>query len=197
MPLNKEQIIAESLQLLNESGIENVTLRKIAKKLGVHASALYWHFDDKEGLINEMAEAILQKEFAGIRSGDAEEGWLGQTFNRLRKALLAYKDGARVVAGAHLSLTMAKISEASIATLVAAGQDLHQARLVVLTANHYTFGYVIEEQTTLSPKAAKKFNLEEFQKSYPLLIEGISEYFATGRTVDDLFNDGLRIIIGK
>ncbi|MBY6270109.1 TetR family transcriptional regulator, partial [Parageobacillus thermoglucosidasius] len=52
MALRKEQIIEEALQLLNESGLEGVTLRKLAKRLGVQAPALYWHFNNKAALVN-------------------------------------------------------------------------------------------------------------------------------------------------
>ena len=36
---------------------------------------------------------------------------------------------------------------------------------------------------------------EQFKKNHPLMIEAIEEYFAADRTVDDLFNDGLKTII--
>ncbi|UOE74854.1 TetR family transcriptional regulator [Parageobacillus thermoglucosidasius] len=200
MALRKEQIIEEALQLLNESGLEGVTLRKLAKRLGVQAPALYWHFNNKAALVNEMAEAILQTEFADLQPrGDGEpwQDWLIRTLNRLRKAMLSYTDGGRVVAGAHLSLTMAKISEVAIQSLHSAGISLREARLIVLAATHYTFGYVIEEQTTLpSPEEIKDFDFEQFKKEHPLMVQSIEEYFASGRTVDDLFNDGLKMIVG-
>jgi len=199
MALLKEKIIEESLQLLNESGLEGVTLRKLAKRLGVQAPALYWHFKNKEALVNELAEAILRNEFSEFEQSDASEEWKKwfiHIFYRLRKALISYTDGGRVVAGAHLSLTMAEISEVAIKTLLDAGISLHKSRLLVLTAKHYTFGYVIEEQTTPSPEIINIFDLELFKKNYPLTIQSIEEYFATGRTRDDLFIDGMEIIIG-
>jgi len=198
MSLRKEQIIEEALQLLNESGLEGVTLRKLAKRLEVYASALYWHFKNKEALVNGMAETILQMEFSEIqprRDDEPWQDWLMLIFNRLRKALLSYKDGGRVVAGAHLSLTMAKISEEAIKTLLNTGMSLHQSRLLVLTATRYTFGHVIEEQNSPSTELMEGFDTEQFKKNHPLMIEAIEEYFAADRTVDDLFNDGLKTII--
>jgi len=199
MALSKEKIIEESLQLLNEAGLEGVTLRKLANRLGVQAPALYWHFKNKEALVSELAETILRNEFFEIEpsiEGESWQTWLINIFTRLRKALISYTDGGRVVAGAHLSLTMAKISEEAIKTLLNAGISLHKSRLLVLTATHYTFGYVIEEQTTPSPEAISHFDLELFKKNHPFMIQSIDEYFATGRTRDDLFIDGIEIIIG-
>lgn len=200
MALKKEQIIKEALKLLNENGLEGVTLRKLAKRLDVQAPSLYWHFKNKAVLVNEMAEAILQTEFSEIRSRGGDEtwqNWLIHIFNRLRQALLSRKDGGRVVAGAHLSLMMANISEQAIKTLLDSGLSLHQSRLIVLTSTRYTFGHVIEEQTPLSQEEIKGFHFEQIKKTHPTMLAGIEEYFSTGRSVTDLFNDGLKIIIGS
>ncbi|GGH87818.1 TetR/AcrR family tetracycline transcriptional repressor [Pullulanibacillus pueri] len=200
MALKKELIIEEALVLLNQSGIEGVTLRKLAKRLDVQAPALYWHFKNKEVLIHEMAEAILKKEFAEWQPKKQEESWQAYVislFVRLRKALLAYTDGGRVVAGAHLSLTMADVTEEAIKSLLNTKRTLYTARLQVLTATHYTFGRVIEEQAHLTQEDMQGFHMESFEKEHPYLIQGIKEYFSTGRTVDDLFNDGLNIIFAN
>jgi len=199
MALNKEQIIQEALTLLNESGFEGVTLRKLASRLDVQAPALYWHFKNKKTLVNEMAEAILQMEFhdlTGRKNDERWQDWLLDIFNRLRKALLSHTDGGRVVAGAHLSLTMAELSDRTMNTLVEAGVNLRQSRLIVLTATRFTFGHVIEEQTIVTEEEMQGFLDEPLNQEYPTVTAGIEEYFSAGKTVDDLFNDGLRLIVG-
>lgn len=198
MALKKEKIIQEALQLLNESGLEGVTLRKLASRLNVQAPALYWHFKNKKTLVNEMAEAILQTEFYDITERRADESWqdwLIQLFIYLRKALLSHTDGGRVVAGAHLSLTMANISETAISTLVDAEVTLRQSRLIVLTATRFTFGHVIEEQTNITEKEMEGFPADTFQQKHPTLTASIEEYFSEGKTIDDLFRDSLQIMI--
>ncbi|MEN1969214.1 TetR/AcrR family transcriptional regulator C-terminal domain-containing protein [Lentibacillus sp. N15] len=198
MTLKKQKIIREALELLNESGLEGVTLRKLASRLDIQAPALYWHFKNKKALVNEMAEAILQKEFHDLterKNDETQQDWLLQAFNRLRRALLSHTDGGRVVAGAHLSVTMADFSEMTINTLVNAGVSLRQSRLMVLTATHFTFGHVIEEQTSVTEKEMQGFHVEAFNQEHPMMAASIEEYFSAGKTIDDLFNDGLRMII--
>ncbi len=46
--------------VLDEEGLDDVTLRKIASKLGIQDPTLYWHFKNKSDLIDDMAEAILK-----------------------------------------------------------------------------------------------------------------------------------------
>jgi len=198
MALNKEAVVDEALKLLNEVGIEGVSLRALANKLGVKAPTLYWHVKNKAALNNEMAERILQPVFRNLRHRGVEQPWqewLIHVFNQLRQALLAYTDGARVVAGAHFSSVMSDVMEAAIRTLLTAGVSLRESRLITLTATHFTFGHVIEEQTPPDPEMANDFEIERFRKDHPTIIAGIEEYFNSGRTANDLFNDGLRLII--
>lgn len=198
MALKKERIVAEALKLLDKNGLEGVTLRKLAKELNVQAPALYWHFKNKNALVNEMAETILEAEFHDLHAKEHDDhwqDWLVDMFNRLRRALLSHTDGGRVVAGAHLSLVMANFSETTIKSLVDAGVNLRQARLIVVTATRFTFGHVIEEQTSLNEKDMDHFHIEPFKEEHPTLTASIEEYFSDGKTVDDLFNDGLKLMI--
>src|SRR5699024_1057377 len=105
--------------LTSLKGFEGVTLRKLVKRLNVYAPALYWHFKNKGALANEMAEAILRMEFSKIKSSRNNEpcqDWLVDTFNRLRKVLLSYEDGVRVVDGAQLALAMDKVTAETLKT---------------------------------------------------------------------------------
>ncbi|MFT8318227.1 MAG: TetR family transcriptional regulator [Sporolactobacillus sp.] len=198
MPLNKEIVIDEALELLNTEGIENVSLRAIAKRLNVKAPTLYWHIKNKAALLNEMAEQILQSQISDIlrrNPHDNWQEWLIHVFNQLRKALLSYTDGARVVAGAHYSQTMADLNEKVLQTLLASGVSLRDSRLLLLAATHFTFGYAIKEQTALDTGMSENFDMELFAQKHPVMIAGIKEYFSSGRNKEDLFNDELKLII--
>ncbi|WML39641.1 TetR family transcriptional regulator [Neobacillus sp. OS1-2] len=198
MALNKDIIVEEALELLNEKGLESVSLRELAKRLGVKTPTLYWHVKNKASLLNELSERILRTKFSGIRQRTLDESWqewLICLFNELRSAMLSYTDGARVVAGSHFSLTMSNVMEVAIRTLLTAGVSLRKSRLIVLTAQHFTIGHVIEEQTLPDSSLSQNFDMEQFTKDHPTIVAGIEEYFNSGRTADDLFNDGLRLIV--
>jgi len=53
-PLDRKRVADTALKLLNEVGLDGLTLRAIAKELDVKAPALYWHFKDKQALLDEM-----------------------------------------------------------------------------------------------------------------------------------------------
>src|SRR5215208_5187817 len=127
MALQRETIIAEAIRLLDEGGLDGVTLRKLAGRLHVRAPTLYWHITSKAELVNDMAEAIMRDECADLAPlppGESWQAWLTAVARRLRKAITGHRDGARLIAGAHMSATMASLSEAAITALLAGGLSL-------------------------------------------------------------------------
>ena len=199
MGLDKRQIVTEALALLDTDGLEGVTLRKLAARLGVQQPTLYWYLPNKAALITAIADAILEDEFPEMTPPEPEDqwqDWLTGLAERLRRALLAHPDGARIISTSQASLRMAAISELAISTLVARDVPLRPARLIVLTVEHFTVGHVLEEQSA-PPTAgsAQDFDLEAFTTAYPTVVAGIAEYFQDDRTPDDLFRDCLGVII--
>ncbi|WP_284748272.1 TetR/AcrR family transcriptional regulator C-terminal domain-containing protein [Amycolatopsis sp. RTGN1] len=198
MTLDRQQIVTEAVALLDAEGLDGVTTRKLAARLGVQSPTLYWHVPNKAALVTAIAERILEQQFPELSPPAPEEpwqDWLTGLAERLRRALLAHPDGARVISAAQLSLKMAAISELAMSTLVARGFPLRQARMIVLTVERFTVGYVLEEQAPRPDTDTQGFDMAEFTAAYPTVIAGITEYFQPGRTVDDLFRDCLGVII--
>ena len=199
MALDKRQIVTEAVALLDADGLDGVTLRKLAARLGVRQPTLYWYLPNKAALITAIADAILEQQFPEMvppRPEQHWQEWLIDLAERLRRALLAHPDGSRLISTSQLSLRMAAISELAISTLVARDVPLRQARLIVMTVEHFTVGHVLEEQTGPPAVAAEQdFDMEAFAKAYPTVVAGITEYFQHDRTPDDLFRDCLDVII--
>ncbi|MEA2115178.1 MAG: TetR/AcrR family transcriptional regulator [Thermodesulfobacteriota bacterium] len=61
-PKNKEEILAIAIPLFAGSGYNGVSMRTIAKNVGLSAAALYHHFPDKQTLyLSAMAKAFVDK----------------------------------------------------------------------------------------------------------------------------------------
>ncbi|MFF4381417.1 TetR/AcrR family transcriptional regulator C-terminal domain-containing protein [Kitasatospora sp. NPDC001547] len=148
--LDRAQVVDAALNLLNEAGLDGLTLRAIAARLDVKAPALYWHFKDKQALLDEMATEMLRRLTSrageGRADGDWRQGYLA-TMRALRAELLRYRDGAKVYSGARFTDTgYAAGLDASLRLLVEAGFTPAAAARAWQTAYSYTIGYVIEEQ---------------------------------------------------
>jgi TetR/AcrR family tetracycline transcriptional repressor len=197
---SQQRIIEAALGLLGNEGLGNITLRKLASAVDMQAPALYWHFKDKEELIDYMAEAILQKEFADLQPRTGNESWqdwLTRTMQSLRLAMLRYPDGARVVAGAHIypAVTLGSLFECAIASLESAGVELQTARHIIMTAVTYTFGFVIEEQAAPSAEEVDMLKMDAASLPYPKLLQSMREAHLTHKDMAHDYETGLRYII--
>lgn len=59
--LSPARILTEAVQLADEVGLDGVTMRALAKRLGVKAMSLYGHIANKEALLDGMTETVMEK----------------------------------------------------------------------------------------------------------------------------------------
>jgi TetR/AcrR family tetracycline transcriptional repressor len=164
---NREQrraeIVRTALRLLQEGGLERLSLRRVAHALEMHPPGLYWYIENKQELIDLMAAQILD-EVRDARppspGGQTWEAWLTEASSALRRGLLAWRDGARVVAGAYPFRTdaIARGLERSLEIMEAAGFTRDAAMLAVVTTMRYTIGIALDEQASapIPPEAVQR-----------------------------------------
>ncbi len=83
--LTRAMIIREAITLLQEGGIEDVSLRKIAARLGVRAPSLARHVGDKAQLLALVSGTIFGEALDSIPAGLRGDDWLmafGQALRR-------------------------------------------------------------------------------------------------------------------
>lgn len=149
MALDRETVVRGALRLLDEVGLEKLTLRRIAAELDVQAPALYWHFPNKQALLDAMATTVLT-DLAADAADWADLPWrdfLNRYAHELRAALLRYRDGAKMVPGTYLTdERMFAVMERALTVLTAAGFTPRTASVALSTVYCYTVGFAIEEQ---------------------------------------------------
>ena len=59
--LNRERVLDSAVALADETGIDALSMRRLAQELGVVPMALYKHVADKEGLLDGMVEVIVRE----------------------------------------------------------------------------------------------------------------------------------------
>ncbi|WP_405998977.1 TetR/AcrR family transcriptional regulator C-terminal domain-containing protein [Streptomyces sp. NBC_00829] len=199
--LDRIRVARTALDLLNDVGLEGLTLRAIAKELDVKAPALYWHFKDKQALLDEMATEMLRRMTADILEFDPAADWretFAAAMRGLREHLLRYRDGAKVYSGTHFTDTSYAVPmEAHLRRLADAGFTPQAAARAWLTGYSYTIGYVIEEQSMGPDPAtgAEGYDLAaraERLADHPLAA-GAGEEIFRGR--DAGFEKGLAVVV--
>lgn len=147
-PLKQEHIITAAFELLDEAGIEGVSLRKVACSLGIRAPSLYWHFKNKQALIDAMADAMIRDVAREIPEGQHWRVTMHQIASEFRTAFKAHRDGARVYAGTFLATeNVLRVGDATIGALIDAGASAEFAATAALDSIYYVMGFVIEEQS--------------------------------------------------
>jgi AcrR family transcriptional regulator len=56
--LSKQSVVGRGLALADASGLDKLTIRRLAQDLGVTPMALYWHFRSKEELLTGLADHV-------------------------------------------------------------------------------------------------------------------------------------------
>lgn len=87
---DRDGVARAALLLLDEVGLADLSMRRIAGALDVQPSALYWHFASKQELLAELADRIT----ATMPRADAD---VLTTARGIRDALFTYRDGAELV----------------------------------------------------------------------------------------------------
>ncbi|MDH4117780.1 MAG: TetR/AcrR family transcriptional regulator C-terminal domain-containing protein [Acidimicrobiia bacterium] len=96
-PLSRDRVLAATVELADESGIEAVTMRKVAERLGVEAMSLYHHIANKEALLDGIVEGVLQEieaDLGGFTTEMGEAGWKATMRHRIltaRQAMLRHR----------------------------------------------------------------------------------------------------------
>src|SRR5580700_1050691 len=105
MALDRERVVRTALRLLDKVGLDGLTLRKLASELHVQAPALYWHFKNKQELLDEMATRVLADSVREMLPGEDGDwpAWGVYFGNGVRRMLLRYRDGAKMISGTYLT----------------------------------------------------------------------------------------------
>ncbi|MGA6205770.1 TetR/AcrR family transcriptional regulator C-terminal domain-containing protein [Nocardia testacea] len=148
--ITRERIVAAALELLNEHGMDALTVRALAARLDVKAPALYWHVRNKQELLDEMSTFVMRRvtdALATIAPGGDWRDDIAAYARILRAEYLRHRDGARIFSGTRFSdPEVVKAKESWLARLTAAGFELSEADDVLDLATAFVVGFVIEEQ---------------------------------------------------
>lgn len=157
MSLERQAVVQEALNLLNEVGVEGLTTRRLAKALGVQGPALYWHFKNKQELLDDMAQAIIRDAYGPISPGRDWAEWLAEGARRVRRAMLSYRDGARILAGFRPKTPMGRFDQAPwFESLSRAGFKETDALWAMLAVGLFTLGWTMDEQAAQDRNASPK-----------------------------------------
>lgn len=146
---DRDAIVAAALAVLNERGLDGLSLHAIAARLAIRQPALYHHFGSKTELLTAVADEVLDR-WHTDRTPVAGERWqdfLARNARSLRQAMLAVRDGGRLIASAGPRSPQIDNAIAQIGLLEGSGFAGPDAILAFIAVSRYTIGAAIEQQT--------------------------------------------------
>jgi len=84
------EILKAARELFLQQGVENVTTRQIAARVGISQTALYVYFSSKEEMLDSLAEEAWRSLAHALATADPEDGEGADPVARLRAILSAY-----------------------------------------------------------------------------------------------------------
>jgi TetR/AcrR family transcriptional regulator, tetracycline repressor protein len=156
--LTKAAIVQAALDLLDEAGMDGLTVRALASRLGVQAPALYWHVRNKQALLDEMATRIWRQVgdvMSGLPAGLPWREVMATYAATVRRELLGHRDGAKAFSGTTLTdPDVVRRQEVTFGSLVRQGFTLPDAVRGLLLLHNFTIGFCIEEQAVIQALAS-------------------------------------------
>lgn len=201
--LDQSQIVQAALALLDEAGFDGLTMRNLAKKLGVQAASLYWHVRNKQDLLSLLAEEIC----APMREPDRTLPWQNQLEAmaiEYRQVLLAHRDASQVLAssGGPSGPERLRLTELALRTLLDAGFSQKDAAYAGMLMNDFVIMSVLEEtrfanveieDASEDPSAAVQYWVESLPPNeYPSLVT-LANYL-THFDGDERFRFGIELL---
>jgi len=150
-PLTRERILQAGLRLIDQLGLESFTMRKLAQDLGVDPMSLYRHFENKDALLDGVADVL----WGEVELPGSETGWealLRSMATSLRALAHAHPHAYRLLCNNQsLSLAMLRLSDVTLTYLQQAGFAQKRALEILCTVCSYAMGYAMVELSALSP----------------------------------------------
>jgi AcrR family transcriptional regulator len=202
--LTRERVVTQALAVIAQDGVQALTMRRLAARLGVVPGALYHHVANKQQLQDLVLDNVLAEVDLQL---DPSLGWTDQLTllaHRLRQVLEAHPGVAGILKtrdplGPH-SLALA---EAFLGPLQAAGFGDHQAGPAFFVLVDYTIGFAVSgpltsvnEQRLRDP--ATRAQLHQFFRSlppdrFPALVALGDHVWVDNR--DQRFTQGLQVLL--
>jgi AcrR family transcriptional regulator len=164
-PLSRERIVSTALRLIDDVGLDRLSMRRLGSELGVDPMAVYHHVPNKEALL----EAVVHQVFSGMPPPPPDGPWQ----DRVRRWAETY----RAVAQDHPNLVLRIVSDPAVVAVAAVlanealyaaldaaglspGEVVRAADLVVDYVNGFALGQVAAAHASAAAVEAFQAALE-------------------------------------
>ena len=147
LPLSRDRVVDAALRVMDAEGLEAVSMRRVARELGVEAMSLYHHIEDKDDLLDGLCSVVMRE----FRYPEDRSDWMATArfaANEWRRVLKAHPNVISVFAGRRKPMTDVDAlgpMEFALETIGRAGIEGRDAVYAFNVMGGYIMGFVMME----------------------------------------------------
>jgi AcrR family transcriptional regulator len=201
-PVNRERTLEVALAVADTEGIEAVTMRRVARELGVEAASLYHHVHGKAEILDGLVEAVAGR----IELPEPSPSWRADITQRARhtRATLCGHPWAVSLMASRTSPGPAtlRLLETGIRSFRQGGFSVVQAAHAISTVDSYVHGFVLQEVNlpfrdesqlaAMTGQIMETFPTSEFPYLFELTLEHVLQ---PGYDYGQEFDSGLEVVL--
>lgn len=171
--LSRERIVATAVELLDAQGIDGLTMRRLADRLGSGVMSLYWHVDNKEDVFDLALDSVL--EYRGPPQLVESRDWRGKVVHMLedwRAGMLRHPWSASLLPRRALGPNILSRLELLSRTLSGAGVADADLNAAIWSLWNYVMGATITRASfglSDEDRAAAQQRLTRLIEHYPTI----------------------------
>jgi AcrR family transcriptional regulator len=200
--LTRDRVLRTAMDLADEEGIESLSIRKLARVLGVNPMSLYNHVADKDDLLDGLAD-IAVGEIAAPSSGDEWRSAMRRRALSAREMLERHPWAAGLIdSRTNSSPVRLRYPETVLRSLRQAGFSVEMSLRAFFTLDSYIYGFALQQRSLPAGSPEELGRIAEMTlaalppEQYPYLREVIVEHVArAGFRYEDVFVFGLELIL--
>jgi AcrR family transcriptional regulator len=201
-PVNLERALHVALSVADGEGIEAVTMRRLARELGVEAASLYHHLRGKDEILDGLVDAVASEIELPMPSADWRIA-ISQRAHNTRAVLRRHPWAVSLMASRRSpGRATLRLLEAGIRSFREGGFAIPQAAHAVSTVDSYVHGFVLQEvnlpfRDDSELAAMTTAIMESFPASeFPYLFElTVGHVLQPGYDYGNEFASGLKVVL--
>jgi AcrR family transcriptional regulator len=202
VPLTKERVLEAAMELADRGGLEALSMRKLGQALGVEAMALYYHFANKERVLDGIVDMVFGEIYLPLAGEDWRTAMRRRAIS-LRDALLRHRWAIGLMESrTNPGPANLRHHDAVLGSLRGGGFDIVMAAHAYSLLDGYIYGFALTKMSLPfdGPEAVGEVAesmLEPYPlNAYPNLMEILTEHvMKPGYDFGDEFEYGLDLIL--